>query len=337
MEQDFFTEPTYEMLRFWRPLAPSMLRRSKWHDYRSRCMYLVTFKSNQEFGYLSRLSGSSTDRNIPPVVECTRVGMAIAREFARVQEICPSLKITNRVFMPDHIHFILYAMRRLEETISFYMGMLKGRCTRAVWRMEEFSHFEKEGISVWQPGFNDKILYKSGQLQRFIHYIEDNPRRLLITRDNPGFFHNTHKLLLGETVHDAYGNLNLINHPVRDWVVVRRHYTPAEREKYYNNWREVTRQGGVLIGPFVSPAEQKIKWGALKAGAKVIEIREQGFPERYKPGERELPYCASGQLLQIGFREYSTRKQSFDRALCLQMNEFAKEVAALSLDQIRYL
>lgn len=320
----------------WRPLSANMQRRCPWHDYRSRCIYMITLKSKREYGVLSDITGSLTDPIHPPVAECTPVGMTIARVFARVHEICPDLKITNRVFMPDHIHFLLYATTTLKETISFYMTKLMGRCSRALWAMNS-TLASRQQLPAFQPGFNDKILMRRGQLENFIHYINDNPRRLLITRENPEYFHNTHKILLGETVHDAYGNLNLINHPVRTWVVVRSHYTPSERENYYKHWREVTRQGGVLIGPFVSPEEQKLKWGALKAGANVIEVREQGFPERYKPGERELPYCAAGQLLQIGYRDYSTRKQNFDRALCLQMNDFAKKITALRRSQIRYL
>lgn len=327
--------PYDDPMCLWRPISPNMLRRCPWHDYRSKCIYMITLKSNRIYGVLSNIVGSLSNPVSPPVAECTPVGMAIAREFANIRDICPDLKITNRVFMPDHIHFLLYATCALKETISFYMSKLMGRCSRAVWNLLDLSS-DTQHESVFQPGFNDKILLRKGQLDNFIHYINDNPRRLLVTRENPQYFHNTRKVIIDDTVHDAYGNLDLICHPVRTWVVVRSHYTETELEQYYRHWREIARQGGVLAGPFVSAAEKKIKWGALKAGAKVIEIKQQGFPERYKPGEYELPYCASGQLLQIGYKDYSTRKQSFDRALCLAMNEFAKTIASLSPSQIRY-
>ena len=300
-------------------------------------MYLITMRSSREYGALSVISRSGSNRDGTAIVECTPVGMAIAREFAKIQEICPDLKINNRVFMPDHVHFLLYATRYLEESISFYISKLKGKCSRAVWKLFDDIRPEDERIPVFQAGFNDKILFRKGQLQNFIHYIDDNPRRLLVTRENPEFFRNKHKLRLGESIHDAYGNLDLINHPVRTWVVVRSHYTDAESAEYYKRWREVTRQGGVLIGPFISEQEKRIKWGALKAGAKVIQIKPQGFHERYKPHEADMEYCATGQLLEIGFKDYSTRSQPYTRAQCLAMNDFAKYVAELTADQIHYL
>lgn len=333
----------------WRPIAPNMQRRCDWHDYRSRCIYMITMRSSREYGALSVISRAGCGREGfvksasissskgSAEVECTPVGMAIAKEFNKIGEICPDLKITNRVFMPDHVHFLLYATCCLEETISFYISKLKGRCSRSVWEMFEDIRSGKGKIPVFQPGFNDKILFQKGQLQNFIHYIDDNPRRLLVARECPEFFRNRHKLRLGMSLHDAYGNLDLINHPVKTWVVVRSHYTEVESENYYRHWREVARQGGVLIGPFISEAEKKIKWGALKAGAKVIQIKPQGFHERYKPLEADMEYCAKGQLLEIGFKEYSTRPLPYTRAQCLAMNDFSKYVASLTADKIHYV
>ena len=82
-----------------------------------------------------------------------------------------------------------------------------------------------------------------------------------------------------------------------------------------------------MVGAFISEEEKRIKYDALENGNAIIQIKPNGFHERYKPGERDLIYCAKGQILEIGFRPYSTIRQEFNRQLCLEMNELAKIIA----------
>ena len=41
---------------------------------------------------------------------------------------------------------------------------------------------------IWEPNYNDRILLRKGQLQRWLSYLDDNPRRLLLKRQYPEYF-----------------------------------------------------------------------------------------------------------------------------------------------------
>lgn len=229
--------------------------------------------------------------------------------------------------MPDHIHFLVFVTERLERNLSYYINRFKGYCSRSAWSAFPEREYSIKREGVFEPGFNDKILHHKGQMHIFSHYIEDNPRRLLIKRLYPHYFHNNRMLQIKNGSHMGYGNFLLLDHPVKEFVVVSSKYTPEEKEKWYSRWREVVRQGGVLVGAFISEEEIKIKEGALKFGSKIIQIRKTGFGERYKPSERDLLYCANGQLLEIGYLPFTTRTVKLTRSLCLEMNAFAKKIA----------
>ena len=236
-----------------------------------------------------------------------------------------NVEISRYIIMPDHVHLLFYMKERNEKDLSFYVGSFKGNCTRSL--SEKSDLLEKEGL--FEKGFNDKIVYRKNQLNAFKNYILDNPRRYLIVKQAKKYFYNMRTIRIGEEEFSAMGNFLLLEHPIKSAVVVSSRYTPEEREKYYSQWRETFRQGGVLVGAFVSEAEKKIKYGALSHGGRVIQIKPEGFGERYKPSKEDLPYCANGQLLEIAFQPYQTRKSEFNRKLCLEMNEFARKIADL--------
>ena len=46
-------------------------------------------------------------------------------------------------------------------------------------------HADRNHGLLFAPGYNDKLLLRQGQLQRWLHYLQDNPRRLLMKREHP--------------------------------------------------------------------------------------------------------------------------------------------------------
>ena len=83
----------------------------------------------------------------------------------------------------------------------------------------------------------------------------------------------------------------------------------------------------MLISPFISPAEKKIRDEAEMIGSKFILIQDQPFNEKYKPFKHNFELCSQGRLLIIAPKE-SVRKESF-REKCLEMNNLAEAMAKL--------
>ena len=313
---------------FFRPVNPSMYRRCANHDYRSKCMYMITMRSNPNFGLLAEISGRRRGEDFTAKSYPSRIGRIVLQNILNLQKINPLIKSIGEVIMPDHIHFLLYVTDRIDRHMANYIASFKGECSRSVWEAFPEMQASRAKESLFEEGFNDRIVRRKGQRAIFKHYIDNNPRRLFIIRENPDFFYNKRTLHFESNEYDAYGNFLLLENPIIDPVVVSSKYTPEERERHYETWRENVRQGGVLIGAFKSEAERKIKYGALGAGGKIIQITNYGFGERYKPNEDDMVYCANGQLLYIGFEPHTNHKKKADRQKCLQMNDFSRRLAS---------
>lgn len=296
---------------------------------------MITIRSNRHYGFLSKIKSEGTDKEAFSYLN--PIGVEIVRQLEKFNEINPKLKILRKIIMPDHVHFILYATQRLEYPIGVYIAKFKGNCTRIVCQNLIEKSVNQKRIPLFEDGFNDKILTHKGQLKNFMHYIDDNPRRLWIRIRNPEYFHKIHKISFRNKDYNAFGNCLLLDNPVKSAVIVSSKYSDSQREAYYNHWREVVRQRGVLIGAFVSREEKRIKYGALSYGASVIEVLSHGFAERYKPNEDDLQYCAEGRILQIAMNPYTTRKVEFTRQQCLDRNEFALNLANASMEEIRII
>lgn len=314
---------------FWKPVNPSMNRRCKNHDYYAPCIYMITLRSKKVFGRLSNIVGSTAPGSPRIEVQNTAVGNIITRQLFALPGKYPGIRMLRKVIMPDHIHFLLYVTKRTDLSLSDYISSFMGACSRSFWNSFPESDLSKERVGLFEKGFNDKILLRKGQLERFNHYISDNPLRLKIRLDHPEFFFNKRCVFIDGVNHEAFGNLQLLNHPVIEAVVVSSKYSEQERKKHFETWREVVRQGGVLVGAFVHPEEQRIKEGALKHGASIIQIVSQGFSDKYKPSEKDMTYCAAGKIMEIAYLPYSTRKIPFTKAFCYEMNDFARRIAQL--------
>ena len=86
--------------------------------------------------------------------------------------------------MPDHIHMILRINGTLPD--NAHLGVVirgfKAGCTKA------YRALTGNDGSLFEEGYNDRILTEDGQLDRWKKYISDNPRRLALKRRNPDLF-----------------------------------------------------------------------------------------------------------------------------------------------------
>ena len=97
------------------------------------------------------------------------------------------------------------------------------------------------------------------------------------------------------------------------------------------------KNGGVLVGAFISEAENEIFKGAAKFGGNIILISNKSFEKREKPTGKLFDLCETGQLLIISpkmdfskLNQAASQKQKISRAECLFMNSFAEKLAAMA-------
>ena len=60
---------------------------------------------------------------------------------------------------------------------------------------------------------------------------------------------------------------------------------------------ENIESGGVLVSPFINEFEKDIREKAEAQDGKIIKIRKEPFPEKFKPESHDFKRCTKGNLL----------------------------------------
>ena len=180
--------------------------------------------------------------------------------------------------------------------------------------------------TLWETGYNDRILTQKGQLQRMLSYLDDNPRRLLMKRLHPEFFTNlgTHTIV-GVSM-QAMGNLFLLDNPMKKQVQCSRHLYQKDIDASRDYFLQEGRKGTILVSPCISDGESQIASAALDAGISLIVLLLNGFPPLYKPKPRYLEACLNGRLLILAPFPYQTGKITDMRQRCLYLNSLAARI-----------
>lgn len=117
----------------------SMERRAHFHDYASRCYYMITLKKNPRSPRFGELQG---DPSIPdylpgsPQIVPSPLGLEIWRvltEFTNQND--GGAFVHEIVVMPDHVHFIIYISGETGRKLGQYIGQIKTRCSQAMWQL----------------------------------------------------------------------------------------------------------------------------------------------------------------------------------------------------------
>lgn len=179
---------------------------------------------------------------------------------------------------------------------------------------------------LFEAGYNDKILLHEGQLANWKAYLDDNPRRLLIKRMYPDFFTVRHDIEIAGRKCQMIGNRFLLDVPDKMAVIVHRRYTDEEIARLQKEWLACGERGGVLVSAAIAPKEKDILRKALNLGYSIILLRENGFPELYKPTGESFNACSMGQLLQISPWNYHMDRKKITREQCLELNMMAETI-----------
>lgn len=314
--------------KYWRSKIPSYNRRALWHDYTSRSHYMVTLLRNESLkSPFSKITygGKDEDGKVIAKVELTEIGKQIREGIKATYFKYNYVDIPDYVIMPDHIHLHIYVSQKTDLHLTRFVSYIKAKATKGA--REQDPDFAADNIPLFQEGYNDLIVTREGMKARLVNYINDNPRRYLIKKMVPDLFVRDHIIRgLGEEL-PAFGNFLLLRMPVKSVLTVSSHDTPAVFAKKKRIWEEVVRQGGVLVSPFYSPIEKKLRDEYIQMGAKIILLQTGGFGERYKPAGRYFDLCRQGRLLIIGEGVPTHRKETLQRAICLRLNDRARRIA----------
>ena len=299
---------------------------------------------------------SAEHRGTGAFVEKTELGRLIEEmEIKKIKLFYPMVDVWKVCVMPDHIHVIMRVNEDLPE--GLHLGKIiagfKQGCNRAYWGIDPSAELrgtraslpsaELRGMEtslssaelrvigarngLFEAGYNDKILLRGGQLENWKAYLDDNPRRLLIKQRNPQLFIVMRDMSIAGQKCQVVGNCFLLDVPDKVAVVVHRSYTDEERNKLRKEWLACGERGGVLVSAAISPDEKEVLREAMNLEYRIILLRENGFPELYKPSGESFYACSEGRLLQVSPWEYHTEKRTISREQCLELNAMAEKIA----------
>ena len=323
---------------------PSMLRRCVGHDYTGRQIYMITMVTEGRrplFGQVVGKSDAQEGNADEPRIELTELGQRVADEWWAASQHHPEIEVVALQMMPDHLHGILFVRDKMEAPLGMALRGFKQSCNRHYCslvpslvpyvalptqhtkprdrRGEDRSH----GL-LFARGYNDRLLLRSGQLDTWLHYLADNPRRLLMKREHPDLFRVQRNLQAAGFSFSAIGNRFLLDRPFRLQVQCSRSLTEEEIQAQVQEFLSAARQGAVLISPSISPGEKAVMRAAFEAGLPLIYLQENGFTDLAKPGGSRMEACARGQLLILAPWEHHNEQFAIRRGQCLALNDMAR-------------
>ena len=325
------------------PVKHNRLRRMEEHDYTSACIYLITVTTIDRKRVLGSLVGDGPNT---AAIAPTALGDYVAEAFRKIaaettKKTGCRVQVLHYQIMPDHFHGILYVRDTLPADYSLgkIIAAWKSDCSHALWNDSSFcaQYFNSEKPPLFSRGFNDRILFREGQLQTWIAYLNDNPRRLWLKSHFPDRLRKVYNFSAGKKGHPytAVGNTFLVTYPERLQVRCHRHLTEEQIQEEVTTYLKEARRGTVLISPFISPAEKAVYDACYKEKLPMIHIVNRGLDGKFiYPSGRDLTGCSDGFLLVLApYADYSeeTAATRITRAQCLDMNGFAADLANVAL------
>ena len=283
-------------------------------------------------------------------VALSPLGKAIRdEEIRKISLVYKVVEVWKLCIMPDHIHMIIRVNEDLPEGkhLGHVMAGFKGGCSRAWWRLTAAA--DTEGMTaaaspaaattpavsaagnaprlpLFESGYNDQVLLDGGQLDRWKHYLDDNPRRLAIKRLLPDYFTTLNYADIAEWHCQLVGNRFLLDIPQKVAVIVHSAYSDQEYAEYRERWLSFGEAGGILVSAAIATREKEVMREAMNRGYRLILVRENGFQPLYKPAGESFDACSDGRLLQVSPWEHHVERRRISREQCLMLNRLVETI-----------
>ena len=148
----------------------SMKRRSPWHNYQKKGIYMLTLVVAGRmplFGELKGNAEASLGSTDAPRVEYSELGNTILTgEIGKINHFYPQVEVWKACIMPDHIHMIVRVKEDLPENkhLGKVVAGFKSGCNNAYWKIFDMNEPPRKGLFE-EGSRNDR------ELQRRDHQI----------------------------------------------------------------------------------------------------------------------------------------------------------------------
>lgn len=104
-------------------------KRSHWHDYHEKCIYLITVTVKDRKPLLGVVKGDVNKAWI----SLSQEGKAVWSEIESLPKRYPQVRVLQHQIMPDHVHLVLYVTERLPEGLPLgnIIASWKVACSKA--------------------------------------------------------------------------------------------------------------------------------------------------------------------------------------------------------------
>lgn len=296
----------------------SMLRRCFNHDYRDPFFYMITITTHQRRPWFGVCENNACTLSAD--------GLLVRDLWYRIPHDTPQIELSTLCLMPDHLHGIVHVTERMEKPVGVPLRAFKSQCTSALRKRHGDA-----ALTLWNPGYNDRVVWRRGSLRAYRHYILDNPRRYCLKKAHPDLFRTVtglqHAALPPDQRWDGYGNLFLLDRPEKLAIRVSRKASAGEVAALREQTLTEAAQGTVIV---ISPGEREIATAILDAPVgDVILLKPDGFPPLFKPNGRYFDLCVQGRLLILS-RSVATvhgGATPLTRETCLALNAASAHIA----------
>ena len=286
-----------------------------YHDYRGKDVYHITLLKRDgvpAFGAFAAGWREAAIQRRPEDVNITLsdTGKAVRDGLFNLTATVREIRLLRYAVMPDHVHLLLQVMKYMDEPLGNHIARMKAFVNeRWAYRLDVNNLPAATERSVFARGFNDQILWASRSLSAVFDYVRLNPYKLALRKAYPDYFTRLQNLSLtldiGTACHpspvtfQAYGNLQLLTNPFKEPVAVHRADTDEQKEKSHREWVRNAANGGVLVSPFISPAEREIFDEADALGGRFIKLTTEPIHPRDNAHGADFERCAQGRLLLL--------------------------------------
>ncbi|MCC8071141.1 MAG: hypothetical protein LIO90_04995 [Bacteroidales bacterium] len=296
-------------------------RRALWHDYNAPGLYMLTLVSAQRLPLFGKLIITEN-----PYISLSALGNAILQEeIFKSMAFFPMVDVWRTCIMPDHIHMKIRVKNTFppKKHLGHFIRGLKIGSGKAYQRLSGLPY-----TTIFEEGYNDRLLLNEGQLERWHNYLLDNPRRLALKRQHPDLFTVMHNQEVAGIKCMMVGNRFLLDIPDKEAIIVHRSdMSDGTYEKNYQKWLACAERGGVLVSGAIAPGEKAVIREAMNQGYRIILLRQNGFGSHYKPSGERFNACLAGHFLEISPWDWDFGRDKAERERCLFNNSLALRLA----------
>ncbi|MBQ9368463.1 MAG: hypothetical protein IJT83_11830 [Victivallales bacterium] len=243
-------------------------------------------------------------------------GEAVLRWLLALHSSNPALTLSNRVIMPDHVHFVLivdFDRDPAFDLISFSQ------------RFRSEAGMESTPTFRWEQNFWLVLSFSQRQLAAIRRYIRGNPARALWKQAHPNRFQVLegirHPSLDTALYWSAVGDATLLASPFRFPVRLTRKIPVEGQAEAISEAVERTHYGMIPVWGFISPAEHELERRLRnEPAARWIKTVPHGLKPGYDPSLEDSRAIAEGRLLLLSSFPPDVPVSPISRANCEVMN-----------------